>query len=307
MGSSLAIDGPRAPAGTGGHRPSALKPHAEFLKQVLAEKPDITLKAIAKRLLAARSVKADTSMLSRFFRREGITLKKRRWWPASKIGRTSAVTVRVGANISMLDRPQAPRFHRRDLDENQHDAQPRLDRSAADGSSTKSCMATGQTSNVCGRPCATTGSTRLACSRGRSTASASSPMSMKNSRPPSTRTTSSVAEDLRSHKSKAVRQAIRNVGARLIFLLQILPRSQSDRAQLLEAEAGLERRPRPALSDDVCDAIGEILKTSPRKNAQTTSPRRIRVKLKAERSSCCRPTARTRRFRKSAPSSPPRR
>jgi transposase len=91
--------GSRAPAGTGGHRPSALKPHAEFLKQVLAEKPDITLKAIAKRLLAARSVKADTSMLSRFFRREGITFKKRLWSPASKIGRTSAVTVRVGANI----------------------------------------------------------------------------------------------------------------------------------------------------------------------------------------------------------------
>ena len=35
------LGGSRAPAGTGGHRPSALKPHAEFLKQILAEKPDL--------------------------------------------------------------------------------------------------------------------------------------------------------------------------------------------------------------------------------------------------------------------------
>ena len=93
------LTGRRGPAGTGGHRPSALKPHIEFLRSVLAEKPDMTLAAIARRLLAERSVKADTSMLSRFFRREGITFKKRRWSPASKIGRTSSATARVGANI----------------------------------------------------------------------------------------------------------------------------------------------------------------------------------------------------------------
>ena len=89
----------RAPTGTGGHRPSALKPHIEFLKRVLAERPDLTLAAIGERLLAERSVKVDTSMLSRFFRREGITFKKRRWSPASKSGRTSAATARAGANI----------------------------------------------------------------------------------------------------------------------------------------------------------------------------------------------------------------
>ena len=93
------LTGSRAPVGTGGHRPSALRPHIAFLKQVLVEKPDITLEAIARRLLAERSVKADTSMLSRFFRRERITFKKRRWWPANKIGRTSAAIASVGANI----------------------------------------------------------------------------------------------------------------------------------------------------------------------------------------------------------------
>ena len=93
------LTGSRAPTGTGGHRPSALKPHIEFLKRVLAERPDLTLAAIGERLLAERSVRADTSMLSRFFRREGITFKKRRWSPASKSGRTSAATARAGANI----------------------------------------------------------------------------------------------------------------------------------------------------------------------------------------------------------------
>jgi transposase len=81
-------DGCRTPVGTGGHRPSALKPHRDFLEAALAEQPDITLEALSRRLLAERAVKADTSMLSRFFRREGITLKKRRWWRASKTVRT---------------------------------------------------------------------------------------------------------------------------------------------------------------------------------------------------------------------------
>jgi transposase len=93
------LTGSRAPAGTGGHRPSALKPHLEFIKGVLAERPDLTLAAIGKRLRAERSVKADSSMLSRFFRRQGITFKKRRWSPASKSGRTSAAIARAGANI----------------------------------------------------------------------------------------------------------------------------------------------------------------------------------------------------------------
>lgn len=67
----------RTPVGTGGHRPSILKPHLAYLEAVLAEQPDITLAALGRRLLAERAVKADTSMLSRFFRREGITIRKK--------------------------------------------------------------------------------------------------------------------------------------------------------------------------------------------------------------------------------------
>jgi transposase len=80
--------GSRMPVGTGGHRRSVLKPHQDFLEAVLAEKPDITLEGLSRRLADERSVKADTSMLSRFLRRTGITYKKRRWSLANRIGRT---------------------------------------------------------------------------------------------------------------------------------------------------------------------------------------------------------------------------
>lgn len=77
----------RAPSRVRGHRPSALMPHLEFLKAARAEKADITLEALGRRLLDERGVKADTSMLSRFFRRIGVTLKKRPSSPASRIAR----------------------------------------------------------------------------------------------------------------------------------------------------------------------------------------------------------------------------
>jgi transposase len=78
----------KTPSRARGHRPSALMPHLEFLKAARAEKPDITLEALGRRLQAERAVRADTSMLSRFFRRLGVTLKKRPSSPASRIART---------------------------------------------------------------------------------------------------------------------------------------------------------------------------------------------------------------------------
>ncbi len=81
-------DGSRAPVGHGGHRPSKLMPHRDFIEAARTEKPDATLQALCDRLLAERGVKADTSMMSRFFRRIGVTFKKRRWLRANRIGRT---------------------------------------------------------------------------------------------------------------------------------------------------------------------------------------------------------------------------
>lgn len=80
--------GERVPVGTGGHRPSALAPHRDFLDVVRREQPDVTLQALCDRLAAERAVKADTGMMSRFFRREGITVKKRRSRPANATART---------------------------------------------------------------------------------------------------------------------------------------------------------------------------------------------------------------------------
>jgi transposase len=70
--------GDRRCAGTGGHRPSKVKPERDWLLAVIAAEPDITLAALSARLLAERGVRADTGMLSRFFVGEGISFKKKR-------------------------------------------------------------------------------------------------------------------------------------------------------------------------------------------------------------------------------------
>ena len=82
-------------------------PHREFLEAVRSEKPDITLQTLCDRLWTERGVKADTSMMSRFFRRIGVTLKKRRSSRANKIGRTSAGIGRAGEPISAASIPPA--------------------------------------------------------------------------------------------------------------------------------------------------------------------------------------------------------
>jgi transposase len=63
-------------------------PHRDFLEAARTEKPDITLQALCDRLLSERGVKADTSMMSRFFRRIGVTFKKRPSSRKSRIART---------------------------------------------------------------------------------------------------------------------------------------------------------------------------------------------------------------------------
>jgi putative transposase len=62
----------------GGDRRSVLKPERDWLLALVAAQNDLTLEAIAAKLLADRGVKADGSMLSRFFKAEGISFKKNR-------------------------------------------------------------------------------------------------------------------------------------------------------------------------------------------------------------------------------------
>jgi len=66
------------PLRTGGDRRSVLKPHRDWLLELRCKENDLTLDAIAGRLLGTHGVKADKSMLSRFFAAEGISFKKNR-------------------------------------------------------------------------------------------------------------------------------------------------------------------------------------------------------------------------------------
>src|SRR5579864_6009401 len=72
-------------------------------------------------------------------------------------------------------------------------------------------------------PCATTASPRPACSTGLSTASASTPMSEQFLVPTLEPGDVVILDNLGSHKGKAVRRAIRDVGARLVFLPKYSP------------------------------------------------------------------------------------
>jgi transposase len=80
--------GSRAASKMGGYLRPRLEPHREFLQALRREKSDITLKSLCDWLLAERGVRVDTSMMSRFFRRLGVTHKKRRSSRASGIVRT---------------------------------------------------------------------------------------------------------------------------------------------------------------------------------------------------------------------------
>jgi len=62
-----------------------VKPERDWLLAQLVVEPDITLSALSVRLLVERGVRADTSMLSRFFIGEGISFKKKAFYPASRI------------------------------------------------------------------------------------------------------------------------------------------------------------------------------------------------------------------------------
>jgi transposase len=64
-------------AGKGGHRPSKIKPHRAWVMAVLERQKDITLQALADRMEAELGVHVDTGMLSRFFKGEGISFKKK--------------------------------------------------------------------------------------------------------------------------------------------------------------------------------------------------------------------------------------
>lgn len=64
-----------APGQVGGHRRPALEGEREWVLARIAEKPDLTLRALAAEL-SERGVKAGQYAVWSFFKREGLTFKK---------------------------------------------------------------------------------------------------------------------------------------------------------------------------------------------------------------------------------------
>ncbi len=85
------------------------------------EQSDITLEALCDRLPAERGVKADTSIMSRFFRRIGITHKKKDAHCARAGSSGHKAPSRALARPPEAHRPIAACVHRRNLDQDQHD------------------------------------------------------------------------------------------------------------------------------------------------------------------------------------------
>lgn len=69
-------DGSRTKRGTGGHRPSPVRQHREWLLALVQAEFSLTLQAMCDRLRAVHGVRSDPGILSRFFRAEGISIKK---------------------------------------------------------------------------------------------------------------------------------------------------------------------------------------------------------------------------------------
>jgi putative transposase len=61
---------------SGGDMRSKLKPHRDWLLSLRRQENDLTLEAVAERLLEEKGVTTDPSCLSRFFASEGVSFKK---------------------------------------------------------------------------------------------------------------------------------------------------------------------------------------------------------------------------------------
>lgn len=77
--------GRTAPRPQGGDRRSGrIEAQADLLMSAIEETPDITLAELRERLVAERSETFAISTIHDFYRRHGVTFKKRRRMPASR-------------------------------------------------------------------------------------------------------------------------------------------------------------------------------------------------------------------------------
>jgi len=76
------------PRRRGGCRPSRIDGHADLIKDWIGRELDLTLAEIAERLGEAVGYRPPPSVMHDFFKRRGVTRKKRRPTPPSRTGRT---------------------------------------------------------------------------------------------------------------------------------------------------------------------------------------------------------------------------
>lgn len=76
------------PRRRGGRRSSRIDGHADLVMDWIGADPDLTLAEIAERLGEAVGYRPPPSVVHDFFKRRGVTRKKRRPTPPSRTGRT---------------------------------------------------------------------------------------------------------------------------------------------------------------------------------------------------------------------------
>jgi transposase len=72
----------------GDRRSGRIEAQADFLMRAIEEVPDITLAELRERLIAERGEAFAISTIHDFYRRHGVTFKKRRRMPVSRSART---------------------------------------------------------------------------------------------------------------------------------------------------------------------------------------------------------------------------
>lgn len=86
--SQVRTTGDLEPRRRGGCRPSRIDGHGDLIMEWIDAEPDLTLVEIAARLDEAVGYRPPPSVVHGFFKRRGVTRKKRRPTPPSRTGRT---------------------------------------------------------------------------------------------------------------------------------------------------------------------------------------------------------------------------
>lgn len=101
----LHATGDLSPKPRGGRRPSRIEGHGDLIMAWVEAEPDLTLQEIALRLEEAVGYRPPPSVVHGFFRRRGMTRKKRRRTLPSRTGRMSHADAEPGSKANPNSTP----------------------------------------------------------------------------------------------------------------------------------------------------------------------------------------------------------